>query len=991
MARLRVKARAIDMLGRQQIAGVPTAIHELFKNAHDAYADRVSVDYFRSDALFVLRDDGIGMTEEEFQQRWLTVGTDSKVENGTLPLPIPEGVERARPILGEKGIGRLAIATIGPLVLVLTRSRRQPPPNGVTAALVHWGFFAIPGLDLDRIDIPVITIRDDERPDATLVNLLKGQVEANASALAGEAPEAVLARITADIRRFELDLSALYSEIGGPSLDGDGRQGTHFYILPADRIIESDIDDAAEYVASPLTKALLGFSDTMVPGASSPPIIASFRDHRLDGTSNELVSDRSFFTPEEFLAADHHFSGEFDQFGQFSGQVAIFGGDLQPYRVSWANPNGRPTECGPFRLNFAYVQGAARESRLEPDEYARMAEKLNRIGGLYLYRDGVRILPYGNSDYDFLDIERRRTKGAAYYFFSHRRMFGAIQTTRALNAGLVEKAGREGFQENRAYRQFKQMLEGLLVQLAADFFREDGAMAETYVRVRAEMERTEEVRRRRERQTRPRRAAFAAELEDFFGRVDAKQPEREADRLREAAAVRLRTAAGAGDRERAAAEMLRVAADVLQTVGEMQDGYRVRKPPGLGLTKPLLREWASYRERAERLQREVFAPLAVHVDRVFGEAVAEFDVPLDRRRRTEEVLRETAARQAKDVTAASRAASDRIATAAEGVKARARAAVSRMAALVEEALSEFASTDISLLPDGGLDRVRESLERRVLEAGQAYVADFVAMADRAAAVLEVAAERNGDELTEALEERVEALRDENDMYVELAQLGMAVGVVQHDFIEAIKVIRSGLRSMQPWADANRDLAGLHSSIRTAFEHLDGYLTLFTPLNRRLYRSAVTMRGENIALFLDGLFAERLAGTNVHLVCTDAFRAGQIEGYPSTFFPVFVNLVENARHWVTEAAARPGRITLDLDGRDFTVTDTGPGIPERDREAVFEYGFTRKGAGGQGLGLFISRQVLGRAGWRLELDPPAEGRGARFRLVPPEPHVEDRAP
>ena len=45
------------MLGRQQIAGIPTAISELFKNAHDAYADRVEVDYYRRDGLFVLRDE----------------------------------------------------------------------------------------------------------------------------------------------------------------------------------------------------------------------------------------------------------------------------------------------------------------------------------------------------------------------------------------------------------------------------------------------------------------------------------------------------------------------------------------------------------------------------------------------------------------------------------------------------------------------------------------------------------------------------------------------------------------------------------------------------------------------------------------------------------------------------------------------------------------------------------------------------------------------
>lgn len=79
MAKFKTRARAVDMLGRQQIAGVANAISELFKNAYDAYADNVIVDYFRSDGLFVLRDDGVGMTEEDFIERWLTLGTESKV------------------------------------------------------------------------------------------------------------------------------------------------------------------------------------------------------------------------------------------------------------------------------------------------------------------------------------------------------------------------------------------------------------------------------------------------------------------------------------------------------------------------------------------------------------------------------------------------------------------------------------------------------------------------------------------------------------------------------------------------------------------------------------------------------------------------------------------------------------------------------------------------------------------------------------------------
>ena len=44
MAKIRTRARAVDMLGRQQIATVQNAIAELFKNAYDAYAKRVQVD-----------------------------------------------------------------------------------------------------------------------------------------------------------------------------------------------------------------------------------------------------------------------------------------------------------------------------------------------------------------------------------------------------------------------------------------------------------------------------------------------------------------------------------------------------------------------------------------------------------------------------------------------------------------------------------------------------------------------------------------------------------------------------------------------------------------------------------------------------------------------------------------------------------------------------------------------------------------------------------
>ncbi len=179
MAGFKARARALDMLGRQQIAGIPTAISELFKNAHDAYADNVIVDYFRSDKLFVLRDDGYGMTKNDFEEKWLTLGTESKLggkPDDTLP-PIPAGKER--PIMGEKGIGRLAIASIGDHVLVLTRAKRKDGLHDLVMAFVYWRMYEIPGINLEQVVVPIKTIPGGSLPTAKDFEELNSEVIAN--------------------------------------------------------------------------------------------------------------------------------------------------------------------------------------------------------------------------------------------------------------------------------------------------------------------------------------------------------------------------------------------------------------------------------------------------------------------------------------------------------------------------------------------------------------------------------------------------------------------------------------------------------------------------------------------------------------------------------------------------------------------------------------------------------------------------------------------
>jgi hypothetical protein len=177
MSRMRVRARALDMLGRQQMAGIPSAIHELFKNAHDAYADNVRVDFFRRSRMLLMWDDGVGMTFDDFEQRWLTLGTESKIGGGELAAPYKDPNKPERPILGEKGIGRLAVATIGPQVLIITRARRDDGLHNPVVSFINWSVFEAGGINLEEIEVPVKSLRFP--PDKDSILELLGITEKN--------------------------------------------------------------------------------------------------------------------------------------------------------------------------------------------------------------------------------------------------------------------------------------------------------------------------------------------------------------------------------------------------------------------------------------------------------------------------------------------------------------------------------------------------------------------------------------------------------------------------------------------------------------------------------------------------------------------------------------------------------------------------------------------------------------------------------------------
>jgi signal transduction histidine kinase len=66
------------------------------------------------------------------------------------------------------------------------------------------------------------------------------------------------------------------------------------------------------------------------------------------------------------------------------------------------------------------------------------------------------------------------------------------------------------------------------------------------------------------------------------------------------------------------------------------------------------------------------------------------------------------------------------------------------------------------------------------------------------------------------------------------------------------------------------------------------------------------------------------------------------------------------------------------GPGFFVADDGPGVPEAERERVFEYGHSTT-AEGTGFGLAIVEEVATAHGWTVTLGETDDG-GARFEVA-----------
>lgn len=981
MPKFKPRARSLDLLGRQQIAGVPTALNELFKNAYDAYADNVEVDYYKEYDQFVLRDDGYGMSKSDFESRWLTLGTESKLETTAgIKKPGKDKSKAARYVMGEKGIGRLAIAAIGPQVLIITRSRRDGVLGEYVLAFINWTMFELPGVDLEEIEIPVSTF--DNKEDITLqeISNLVSIVKNNLKNLKNKTDLSIYERAFEQLSSYKFYDSFLNFEFG-PLIENGG---THFIISPTNEGLEISLNKEDENKLSEMQRMLIGFTSSTL--TEEAPIKTKFRLHG-SGAPIEILDNFNFITQKDYDDADHHIEGEFDEYGNFSGKISIYQKEKKDIVIT-LNKSSNKMRCGKFKFKFGYLQGDGASSLLEKQIHTDLAGKLNQIGGVYVYRDGIRILPYGKTDFDFLNLEERRSYSLAKAFFSHRRMIGAVELSRKNNSSLKEKAGREGFTTNLAYRDFVETLENFLINLAQIYFSSESAYGEEWTIEKDRLKTINEALRKRKTKIRDKRNQINVDFDAFF-----KNFEIEVDNVSQLTKFDKITTQIISEVENKskdyitqvniadlAEEIIQYEIEILNQIRNIDNDLIVILPRGIGPNKKQLSSWNAYQNVRNSIVNPRIKEIRIKVTELISSLADAAKLHIDTKLRLEQAiinLQKLEKSKVNKLKHATNSADDAVTKLILSIGSENRKSQQDLEFKIQKKLAEVNQSSKII----NISQVRDELEGNIEELSSSVTERYDRIKNALNDILLTGQNDdtiNDSEAMEALESRHEMLQEEFSDNVENIQLGLAIKVINHEFSSNINGVRKSIRSLKSWADANDNLKLLYNQIRDGFDHLDNYLNLFTPLERRLNRRKIMISGSAIHDFILRLYDERLERHGVKINATPRFLEYAIASHASTLYPVFINLIDNSIYWLSTMPTKDKIIILDADKDGFIVSDNGPGISVRDKDNIFDLGFTRKVSGG-GMGLYIAKTTLNKDGLDISLMPLDSTVGTQFYI------------
>jgi signal transduction histidine kinase len=960
------KARTVDHLGREQIADCPTAISELWKNAFDAYARSVELDIFDGDEpVAAIVDDGHGMNRDEFVGRWLVVGTESKASIDRTPITDQNGLY-VRPRQGQKGIGRLSCANLGPILLLVSKRRN----SSYVAALVDWRLFENPYINLADIFIPVTEFAERDELFAQLPDLTASLAQ---NVIGGTEPtrrERLRSAWAAydELYRQELEEGSS-NKLEVPSVDvlttiakisfeprhllqwpvwtGDSEHGTALLVshINYDLRVQLDgeiADQSARAARDRFFETLSSFVDPFVDPADR---FATAKDPQFtyivrvweEETPRVIVGSEKQFDRRLLDGMEHQIKGVVDVNGIFTGRIKAFGEwlpdvcTIEPPK-DLTIPRRADTAVGPFDIYIAsmeFTRGNTTHSRMDFQRYQELAK---RYSGFMMFRDELRVLPYGRTDNDFFEIESRRSKSAGREFWNHRQMFGRLAITRDHNPNLKDKAGREGLLDNRAAKTLKELVANILMQSARRYFGSASDIRDELlpqINATNKRERAAEARNKlRKRQ----RQEFKTKLQNFSRALPsfAHQVESYSQNLRIGSEAQI--------------------AEAQQTLENFRENLSDFKLPGAPKILGTLEDaYADYRETMRTVQEDV-ASLSEEIDRQI-ERISPA--------KPKELLEKQLARNAAQIH-------HRIQAWKKAIDALQRAEFERIRELVKQRNKLFhaeASPLLHRIETGELSyaeasKLMELLKQRLDEENSELFVPYIGALESLKESIDL------EHLATFGMEELGDLRTELERLNSLAQLGIAVEIVGHELQSYDDIIGSALRRLPEDVRTSQAI----KDIEFGYEGLTDQLRFLSPLRLAGQKIQRWITGAEIADYLSEFFKLTLAKNRISFTTTASFRKLRVFDQQSRLYPVFINLLNNSIYWLGVSDRDDRRIILDVVGSDVIVSDNGPGVDPEDVESLFSLFFTKKIRGGRGVGLYLSRANLAAGGHKIRYEP-----------------------
>lgn len=435
--KIRPYARLLTMLGEQLIKNERIALIELIKNSYDADASWVKVAFLNfkdnygitKDSEIVIEDNGHGMDIDVIEKHLLNPATPEKKHRKDIKNTTVKG----RVIQGEKGIGRFAFMKLGRKIEITTRKKGQD--------LEH-----VVDFDFRKFDDEFLT--ENGKNKELFIDDITVDVRGQSPQVIKEMPMLLGAKkVTRDSHGTQIRISGLkgsWSEQKVKNINHD--------LARLETIFDS----------SKLVKKANSFEVYIYKG-SEPQ---RYHEQYLEKLQN-LLNDRAVIRIENGIYDEKKEEFRFTLNGVEkvlslrNPEVTGLNVFKKRFGVGGNELDQRKIECGSFRFGFFvfdFTSQAPAKHQMDSEEKGIVKD--HRI---YLYRDGIRVYPYGEPDDDWLRIDMYRGTISAGHFLSNDQVVGFVNITQEFNPKLKDKTNREGLiEEGNATDDFIVLLQTIL-------------------------------------------------------------------------------------------------------------------------------------------------------------------------------------------------------------------------------------------------------------------------------------------------------------------------------------------------------------------------------------------------------------------------------------------------------------------------------------------------------------------------------------------------